>query len=238
MKNIPGFFLSFVLIAMSTTVQGQTPVKDPAIPNGEWAVYRITTDEETEVVRENVVIRQEGGRAFYEITAESGSEKTVVRIFKDTMVPFSLQTSSSNSSFTSETSTQIRQKTRIESPHILLLGMEDLRYTLRGFPFDRSGFIFIKTIGAAEEEGSQFAMKAKNRSRETLSVGERKIDCYKLQLHVSFSGPFSIINGLIPKSYFWYSTASPHYLVAYEINYSGPGTSKSYVEIIDYSGWE
>ena len=238
MKNSLFFLTLLILTTVTGPVLSQTPVRDPAIPDGEWAVYRVTTDDETSVIRENIVIRRDGGREFYEITAESESEKTVARIFKDTMVPFYLQTLSSHTGYTSETSTLIRHKSRITSSHILMLGMEDLRHILRGFPFDQSGFIFINTVGAAEGEGSQFAMKVKNRTRETLEAGERNIECFRLQLHVSFSGAFRIINGLIPKSHLWYSTAPPHYLVAYEINYSGPRTSKSYVEIIDYSGWK
>jgi hypothetical protein len=231
-----------LLSVLAQPARGETPLKDPGIPDGEFSVYRATTDEKTSIIRENIVIRKENGREYYEISIASETEEAVVKIDRETMVAFFTHTFSRKASHTSETTTRIEFDFHIENTDIILLGMEDLKYALRGFPFQRSDTFFIKSLDALEGEETPFAMKVKQVKEEALVVGGREIDCYKLQLRMAMSGIFSVINGLIPKSHFWYSVAEPHYLVAYEISGASPGSStgggsRSRVEIIEYSGW-
>jgi len=238
-KVLPALTGLLLLAAVARPAPAQTPLRDPAIPHGETAAYRVTTDSgKTAIVRESVTVGEERGRRFYEITRESPTERSVSRIFSDTMVAFYTRTWSCGSGYTSESSTAIEYEHPIESPHIVLTGMESLNHALRGFPFESSDLLYIKPFGASdEEEGAQFAMTVQSRKPETLEIGERQIECYKLQLRVAMTGVFGILNGLIPKSYFWYSVAPPHYLVAYEINSGSAGADKSRGEIIEYSGW-
>jgi hypothetical protein len=235
-------FAVFLITASAPSAYSDTPLKDPGIPDGETSSYRVTTDEETSIVRESIAVRDELGRGFYEMSIRSETEEVVVRIDKETMIPFFVHTVTKKRSHTSETTTRVDFGSPVESNDIILLGMADLRYILRGFPFHSTETYYIKPLDALEGEETPFAMKVKRVKEETLEVGGRKIDCYKLQLRVAMSGIFSVINGLIPRSHFWYSVAEPHYLVAYETSGGSPGASagrgsKSRAEIIEYSSW-
>jgi hypothetical protein len=237
-KVSPALTVLLLLLAVARPAPAQTPLRDPGIPHGESATYRVTTDSgKTFIISESVTVGEEQGRRYYQITRESADEETVSRIFSDTMVAFYTHTWSRSPGYTSESSTVIQYEHPIESPHIVLMGMESLNHSLRGFPFESADLLYIKPFGVSDEEGAQFAMKVQTRKPETLEIGGRRIECYKLQLRVAMTGVFSILNGLIPKSYFWYSVAAPHYLAAYEINSGRTGTDKSRGEIIDYSGW-
>ena len=156
------------------------------------------------------------------------------------MIPFFVYTVSERDDMTVSSSTQVTLQSEIQSEDILVLSFSDLKYTLRGFPFGKGvpnlGIAFL-TSDDDYDNSVDFDIMVRYLEVDKVSVEDRTIECYKLELQMSASGLMRIVTSFMPKTYFWYSVEAPHYLVAYEGSNGPPGSPTSYIEIIDYSGW-
>ena len=231
--------LSF-LICSGSWIHGEGLLRDPDISDGEFAVYRVDVEGEYSHFTESIAVREKDGRNYYEIASESDDESKTINIARDAMVPFFVRTVTRGNGFTSENSTSITLEPGFEYRGIMVLSFDDLVYLLRGYPFEKEASIEVGFLESSEDEDSgifNFDISIRFNELETLEIGERLIDCYRLELRFRASGIMKILNGMIPKTYFWYNAEPPHYLVAYEGSSGPPGTPKRFVRIVDYSEW-
>ena len=242
MKTWTLFWLSAVyMIAVSSTLFAQTAIQDPMIPDGEKAVYVVTEGEKQYTYTEEVSLTGEGSRDIYGFTYKTDSETIEIKMEKPAMIPLSTRSVTTGNGISIESSTAVTVNRQLRSNGILVLSFTDLKYTLRGYPFGEDvedmDVEFISTGETDEESSSSFAVSIRYRGTDEVTVNSRTIDCHKLELRMTGSGVMRVIRPFIPKTYFWYSVESPHYLVAYEGSSGMPGSVKRQVEILEYSGW-
>lgn len=231
------------LCVTAASVFGDTPLKDPFIPDGELAVYRMEEGDREWFFTEKVQIGTENGYDIYGFFYEAEYETTEVKIQKNSMVPFFVNTVNQGDAMTIESSTKVSLPENMESQEIIVLSFSDLKYTLRGFPFGQDApdldIAFLSANGGEEEEdGPNFEIRVSYLDTEEIAIdGSRLIECHKLELKMRASGFMRVINSFVGKTYFWYSVDAPHYLVAYEGSSGFPGSAKSYITLVNYSGW-
>ncbi|MAG14214.1 MAG: hypothetical protein CMN78_06430 [Spirochaetales bacterium] len=233
------FFQAAFFFFLSASLWSDSPLKDPGIPDGELAVYREEIEGEFSYFTEQVSVKERNGSRFYEIVSKSDDEITTLRIEEGTMLPFSINTITKGSWFVSENSTVIELIADFERSGIMLLSFDDLPYLLRGYPFEARTSVPVGFLQSSEDDDGIFDFDISVRfvDREFVSTADQQIDCYKLQLRFRASGVMKILNGMVPKTYFWYSVQPPHYLVAYEGSSGAPGSPKRHVKIVEYSDW-
>ena len=219
-----------------------TPLRDPRIPDGEIAAYSQVENEREMYFTETFSIDKDGEKTIYYVLYESESETIRVKIEKDSMLPYYVRSSTAGENMDTESLTELTLNRDLDFSDIMVLSFSDLKYILRGFPFDDEtdslDIAFLSSADDNEEESSfDFSVRVNYEGTELITVGERDIDCYKLELKASASGILKIFNSFIGKTFFWYSVAPPHYLVAYRGNSGFPGSPKTYIEINNYSGW-
>jgi len=72
-------------------------------------------------------------------------------------------------------------------------------------------------------EPALYNITMKNRGKETITLKGKAIECYKIEL-VPDLGALNLIGAFVPKTYFWYTTSTPHKFMRYEGLESGMGT--------------
>ncbi len=224
-----------VFVVATVPAGAESGLKDPGIRHGERTTYAYFQGEDRTTITEIVRVKEEGGREIYEISSRTRAENSEVRISKNTMIPFYVHTVTRKHGLTLDNVTRVDGDVEAVDDEIILLSFTDLRYVLRGFPFDEPRHLKINLIES--ESDSRFEMGVKFLKIETLTIKSRKIKSYKLGLTTSGSGLMKVLSAMFPKIYFWYSVDPPHYLVRYEGS-GGQMGSKSKIEIIGYSGWD
>ena len=101
-----------------------------------------------------------------------------------------------------------------------LIDEDLLGVALLNYPFEeRRDFVFHLLTN----EPVIYKMTIKFLGNETLNVGGKSVDCYKLQM-IPDLGALNIFGAFVPKTYFWYKTSFPHDFVRYEGLESGLNT--------------
>lgn len=242
MKNRIMIQLAAVLfLGISAQLSGQTALKDPMIPDGETATYTVTEGDLQYTYTEEVSIGDGSPRDNYIFTYKADKETVEIKMEKPTMIPFSTRSATVGNGISIDSSTFVTRNRRLRSDGILVLSFTDLKYSLRGYPFGEDlediDIEFISTGGEDEESSSSFSVTIRYKGIDEIEVKKKTIECHKLELRMSGSGIMRVVQPFIPKTYFWYSVESPHYLVAYEGSSGMPGSVKRQVEILDYSEW-
>ena len=140
---------------------------------------------------------------------------------------------------TLETVTRLNNPREPAPNEMLVLDFANLFSVLRGFPFDSPRAQQITFIGHQDQSARETSWKlvAGYAGRETVEAGGRSIECHKLALTFQVSGPMSLFAGMVPRTYYWFSAAKPHYCVKYT-GVSGPPGSPVITRLItSYSGW-
>lgn len=234
--------LSFVILAgvALAGVWAERVVQDPGIIGGERAVYRQVQGDKVTRFTETVEVVREEGQEAYRIRYLSDRQSIETVLLKTSMVPVRVSTVETGASLTKETVTSVSLTGWRAEATIPVLAFSDLKYTLRGFPFTRAAqaTVPIEFLDIPEETpGFEYSVQAKLLGVQERTVQGRKIPCYRIELVASMTGVLRVLAGLMPKTYYWFSVAAPHYLVAYEGSSSYPGSPKSTIEIVEYSGW-
>jgi hypothetical protein len=122
------------------------------------------------------------------------------------------------------------QSTRIEA-----INIDDLMVKLRGFSFSLDEQIPVHFITAARRSNESFTPRLSRQKDETLRVGERVVDAFKLELEFSAPRLWNTLR-LVPRTFFWYSVDAPHVLLRAETT-EVPGSPRWLLEAIEYSEW-
>ena len=231
-------WFTFFLMASCVVPVFATPLIDPDIPNGETATYRTIEQDEEWTFFERSFAIVEDELAAYRIEYTAPGERSTVYIDRQTMFPYASRNVSNGSDLTIESTTSVEIPETIETDAILLLSFNELKYLLRGYPFESAPAIDVEFFSTDEDDtGSRFNVHVRYRGTERIKIGDDEIETHKLELKFSASGVLRVLNALIPKTYYWYSVEPAHYLVAYEGSSGFPGSPKRRIEIVDYSGW-
>ena len=114
---------------------------------------------------------------------------------------------------------------QVENGELLVTDMDGFIIGLRGFPWKKNAsakLVFLNRSGG-------FSPEVKVKGKETINIDDQSYECWKVQV-----GMKGVIGAVFPKSYFWYSVDSPHYLVRSEAA-GMPGSPKIIMEIKSYT---
>jgi len=141
------------------------------------------------------------------------------------------------SGYSIESYTVVEGMPALDADGIKILDSIGLVYSLRGYPFTDPRKLRITFLSSDNDDDSDFELTVELGGIETLSVAERQIECYRLEMSFKMTGVFSVFSRLVPRTKLWYSYESPHYRVRCEGQNGPPGTPLTVMELIDYSGW-
>jgi len=206
-----------------------SPFKDPGIPDGETITYTTRVDDAPTTVVETVrITRSEAGRENYEITSLSPAMDRVLTLDKETMRIQAIHTVRKFPRATLDSRLQVKNEEPLSGKdEVTLADFSALTYIFRGFLFDELDSVKIGFYG----EGRQrtFGFSASNRKKETISVHQKTIECYKVEFGLEgFWGTF------LPKMNAWYSVEPPHYMVRYQGLSGPPGSPRRDMEVESY----
>ena len=231
--SVKNFLVLFTVILVSISVGGisvaDTILKDPNIPHGEEAVYRVTTGDEISSSTTTVRITEKDGIPVYEISSESDSLERVMLLSRESMNILFVHTISKSTDGIIDTKTELVENNldndSAAKDTVKMMNMSSLNHALRGFPFEGGRAINLTGMG-----GSRFIMYAKVVNREEVKTPAGEFNSYKIELGIR--GGFGLV---APKTYLWFSVDKPHFLVKYIGSLGFPGTPKTTIEIMSYS---
>jgi len=223
-------------MAAALNLYGEGPLKDPGIPDMETIRYTVSTGKISDTVVQSVQRFNRDGREFYLVNADSKSQDVRIEIIRSSLIPVKSEKNRKTGRTDLRSLSEITSIPFIGADEILLVDFNDLSHVLRGYPFDTPRTLDIVFPYQSVDENSSMSFRIKYIKKETLKLECGIYESYKLQMAAQMSGGMSVIAGMIPKSYFWYSVESPHYLLKYEGG-AGPESSENIVmEMQSYSG--
>jgi hypothetical protein len=202
---------------------------DPTIPAEEDFVYARTIGDKHDGIETRSRLVTEKGESWYELTSHSAEQDLVLRLDPATLLANYTEVTSRGKSATLRRETTILENRTPPAPDaIVVAGMDSLPYTLRAFPWGSVQKATIAFLGSSAVGNFRFDLNVTG--KETLAVGENGVECWKAQLSLS-----GILGAFFGKSYLWYSTHYPHYLVRSEGPSAGPGSPTSILTLVSYS---
>jgi len=107
-----------------------------------------------------------------------------------------------------------------------VLTIEGIAGILESFPFEGSEGIQAHFLS---NEPKLYDVTFEPRGTERLKTAKGPIDCYKIEM-VPHLGLLNVARPFFPKTYFWFSTASPHAWVRYQGLENGSGSPEIVME--------
>lgn len=114
------------------------------------------------------------------------------------------------------------------------LAVEGIGTALRSLPFDPPR-PFRAHLLTNEPELYEVTLEPRGRERVKTQAGE--FECYKVEL-VPHLGLLSVFRVFVPKTYFWFTVAPPHFWVRYQGLESGLGTPHVVMELAKFERQE
>jgi hypothetical protein len=201
----------------------------PTIPAEEDFVYARTIGATRDGIETRSRLVTDKGESWFELTSHSAEQDLVLRLDPATLLANYTEVTSRGKGATLRRETTILDNRTPPAPDkIVVAGMDSLPYTLRAFPWgslQKATIVFLGTSAAGN-----FRFDLSVTGKETLAVGDKGVECWKTQLSLS-----GILGAFFGKSYLWYSTDYPHYLVRSEGPSAGPGSPTSILTLVSYS---
>jgi len=220
--------LLFVLLftVIPSFIYGQVVFTNPGIPEKETIIYTQNTEGKLETVKSIMEYKSSENKSWLEYRFYSTERDVFLKLNKGTLHTYYSEVwdRPGNSSFHTiiEVLKNGRQAAKDE---ILISDMDGFIVGLRGFPWKKNAsarIVFMNRSGG-------FSPELKVKGKETLYLNGISYECWKVQV-----GMKGILGAVFPKSYFWYSFDSPHYLVRSEV--AGlPGSPKIILELESYT---
>lgn len=223
--------LILLVVSAKLPLFSNNPLNDPLIRNGETAKYIIATGKDENYTTYSVSIVEEGNKPVYKIVSKSDNKKVEIKLLKNTMKQFYFSSVAENAGYSIETQKSVEYKTGNLEDEIQVLDMTSLMYSLRGFPFKNPKPLKITVLTDNPENMGDYMIMIKLLHKEKREVNNKKIECYKLEMYITGMG---LLDVFMPKTYFWYSVESPHYLVRYEGSQGPPGSPNRIMELVEY----
>jgi len=218
------FFLIFALVP--AFMYGQIVLANPGFPRSETIIYTQDTEGELETVKSIIEYKYSGNKSWLEYRFYSSKRDVLLKLDSKNLNTFYSEVwdRPGNSSF--HTLIEVLENGRkADKNELLIIDMDGFIAGLRGFSWEKNAsakIVFMNRSGG-------FSPELKIKGKETLNINGKSYDCWKVKV-----GMKGVLGAIFPKSYFWYSVDSPHYLVRSEV--AGlPGSPKIILEIQSYS---
>jgi len=110
------------------------------------------------------------------------------------------------------------------------LAIDGIAGALRSLPFEESHPVEVHLLS---NEPRLYDVSLEVRGRERIRTPAGEYECYKVEIRPGL-GVLSVFRFLVPKAYFWFTVASPHYWVRYEGPENGVGTPQIVMELASF----
>ena len=225
-KNIEKLIFILIFVLVPSFMFGQVVLTNPGIPENETIIYSQDTEGKLETVKYVMEYKNNGNKPWLEYRFYSNEKDILVKLNQSNLQTFysEIWERPDGSSFHSINEILVNRK-QAGKGELLISDMDGLMIGLRGFPWKKNAnarIVFINRSGG-------FTPELKIKGKETINIDDQSYECWKVQV-----GMKGVLGAVFPKSYFWYSVESPHYLVRSEVA-GMPGSPKIILEIQSYS---
>jgi hypothetical protein len=222
-----GILLGLVLPGVPALCQ--VVLENPGIPARETVVYAERTGERTGTIRQQLVLRTEAERSWYEVQYSTAETDVSYRVDSRTMGGFYAEVLDRTNGSLVRRVTEVLASSPAAGKDELVLGdINSYLTSLRGFPFARTKQAKVVFAGSPAAAGG-FSLELAVQGRETIRTGGVSRECWKLQFGMS-----GFLGNLVPKSLYWYEVKEPHCLVRFEGSRGGPGSPTTILELQSY----
>jgi len=198
------------------------------LPASESFRYERTVSGKSDLVEASSHLVETKAGSWYELSSHSAEQDLVLRLDAKSLFAVYSEVTSRGKDGTLRRITSVLENKVIAAPdEIFVLAGEALPYSLRAFPWGRQQKARLSFMGAG---GGSFHFDFTVTGKDTVQAGGRAIECWKAQLSIG-----GIMGTFFGKSYLWYSTEYPHYLVRSEGASGPPGTPVSILLLESYS---
>ncbi|MDA3938650.1 MAG: hypothetical protein PF693_04990 [Spirochaetia bacterium] len=215
-----------ILVLVPSFMYGQVVLTNPGIPEKETIIYTQDTEGKLETVKSVIEYKSLDNKSWLEYRFYSNERDVFVKLDENNLNAFYSEVwdRPGNSSFHSIIEVLANGK-QAEKDELPIIDMDGFIVGLRGFTWKKNAsarIVFMNRSGG-------FSPEIKIKGNETIHIDDQSYECWKVQV-----GMKGVLGAVFPKSYFWYSVESPHYLVRAEAA-GMPGSPKIILEIQSYS---
>jgi hypothetical protein len=223
-------FASGAALGAESGATDQPPAPSgPSLPAKEHFIYARKIGDKVDVVETSSRLVDSEGGSWYEFTSHSPEQDLVLKLDPATLIAsYSEVTSRAKNATLRRVTTVLENRNPAQPDEIVVSGMDSLPYTLRAFPWGSRQRASISFLGTGL--GGSFRFDLSVEGKETISVAGRDVECWKAQLSLG-----GLLGSFFGRSYLWYSTDPPHYLVKSETASAGPGSPTSILTLQSYS---
>lgn len=230
---------------LPSAAYAQIQLLDPGIPEREYLIYTERVGEKIQqITTETRKVRMDG-RLVFEVSGRSPTSESRMLIDAISMSCFFSETLEQRSDATVKRSTDIRDiKYKPKPDELVIADFNSLYFVLRGFPWASGKTAKLYFLGSGGADGTAgggssasgagtsfgnaaFAFELKVVGKETIIVGGRSWQCWKVEMGLS-----GIFGAFFRKSNFWYSVDAPCLMVKFEGMQGPPGTPLKTLELI------
>jgi hypothetical protein len=231
MKNL---YLTITLTLLVLTVNAQSALEDPQIPQGETIRYRNTQKDKQEFSYQIVNFVNLEGQEYYLVENQSVEEISKSRILKDIFLPVYIEKHHYAGRAESVSTKELLSIPELQKEELGILDMTDMAFLLRGYPFDKPQDMFMTLLDQKPEDSAGMTFKVIFRGKDNVTIDGKDYKAYKLEMKADLEGAMSLFSGMIPKTYLWYDQQGSHTLLKFTGS-GGPGTDEMLMEMVDYN---
>jgi hypothetical protein len=216
--------------AQAAAISAQIRIQNPSIPNDEHLVYSEKIGSESRTVSQDMRLKTEKGRSWYELTSQSPESELLMRMDPTTLFPsYSETVTHGKDSVIRRTNEFLSVSAEPKANELVIADFNSLPVIMRGFPWGTVSSAHLVMLGSMGGMSS-FSVELSVKGKETVKIDGTAYECWKVQLGASgFLG--SLMGSLMGKSLYWFSTDPTHYLVRAEGPSGGPGSQPRILEL-------
>ncbi len=218
--------LILIFSIVPSIIYGQVILINPGIPEKETIIYTQNTEGKIETVKSIIEYKSSENKLWLEYRFYSTERDVLLKLNRSNLNAYYSEAWNrpGNSSF--HTIIEVLENGKqAGDDELLIIDMDGFIVGLRGFTWKKNAsarIVFMNRSGG-------FSPELKVKGKETLNLNGNSYECWKVQV-----GMKGVLGAVFPKSYFWYSIDSPHYLVRSEA--AGlPGSPKIILELESYT---
>ncbi len=215
-----------ILILVPSFVFGQVILTNPGIPEKETIIYTQETEGKIETVKSIIEYKSFENNSWLEYRFYSTERDVLLKLDKSNLNAYYSEVWDRPGLSSFHTIIEVLENGKqAEKDERLISDMDGFIVGLRGFTWKKNAsarIVFMNRSGG-------FSPELKVKGKETLKIDGTSYESWKVQV-----GMKGVLGAVFPKSYFWYSVDSPHYLIRSEV--AGlPGSPKIIMEIKSYT---
>lgn len=210
----------------------------PRIPDGEIIRYKTTVGrkgEKIEYSNQSITIINDGGEEYYLVKYRSGDQISETKINSLSFIPLAMDITYFGKRSNVQRTTSLLKAPVLQDDEIALLDINNLSHVLRAYPFEDPRDFRILILGQGSEDMSSMSLRIEFVKEDTISLNNREIKTWKLEMKADFEGAMALFAGMVPKTYLWFSQDPSRHLVKMTSS-RGMGSDNAIIqEMISYS---